>query len=182
MPRTSAFAGRSSGLCRRIWLLSVSLWASFATYALVGVSAGYNVDLTTVLNDRGLELARKADESCVFELTPFVKSTTITKDGRTTDELLRSEPVASIIADNRIGTIRPSAPVLVNHSLLDDTIPYAVGRQLAVDWCARGGNVRLSTNAVPTHLGGMAPNLTESFAFFEARFAGLPQINSCWRL
>ena len=64
--------------------------------------------------------------------------------------------------------------MLLSHSLLDDVIPYAVGKQLAKDWCAKGSNVRLSTNVGPTHLGGALPSSAESYAFFEARFAGLP--------
>lgn len=162
--------------------LDGSLWASFNMYALVGMSAGYGYDLEELLNDRGLQLARQAENSCFLELTPFVKSETLSADGRPVQEMLSSEPFASTLADNRIGTIRPAGPVLVNHSVLDDTIPYAVGRQLAKDWCGKGGNVRFSTNVAPLHVGGMAPNLIESFAFFEARFAGFPQLNSCWRL
>ncbi|MDO5502404.1 MAG: lipase family protein [Actinomycetia bacterium] len=164
--------------------LDGSLWSAFNNFAMVGLAEGYGLDLSEVLNERGMAAMEKTENTCVLEFGQFAfqNSGTLTRDGRPTTAYLAEEPWASVVADNRIGTRRPSAPVLVNHSLLDDTIPYAVGRQLAQDWCRQGGNVSFSTNAVPLHVGGMAPNLTESLAFFEARFAGLPLISSCWRL
>lgn len=40
--------------------------------------------------------------------------------------------------------------------------------------------MRWSPNAAPLHVGGMIPNTTEALPWFEARFAGLPQISNCW--
>ncbi len=87
-----------------------------------------------------------------------------------------------MIDDQRLGRIKPSAPVLLTHSVLDDVIPYRTGKQLAVDWCDRGANVRLSTNASPLHVGGILNNATEVYGFLEARLAGKPAPSSCWRL
>ncbi len=91
-------------------------------------------------------------------------------------------PWAGILEDNRIGKIKPTVPVLVSHSTLDDTIPYAVGRAMAKSWCAKGANVYFSPNISPGHLGGMANHVAESQEFFAARFAGLPQWSNCWTL
>ena len=87
-----------------------------------------------------------------------------------------------MIEAQRIGRTKPNFPVLVDHSALDDTIPYAVGKQLAKDWCSKGANVRFSTNLKPLHVGGMLAHTTDAFGFFEARFAGLPQLSNCWTL
>lgn len=161
-----------------------SLYAEFLNYALLGLAAGYNVDINTYLNDAGKAVAKRTEDSCTLNLTQsaFQDSSKLTRDGRKLSAYLSEEPYASILADNRIGRIKPSAPVLVSHSVLDDAIPYAVGKQLAKDWCGKGGNVRFSTNVGPTHIGGAFPSLIESFGFFEARFAGLPQLNNCWTL
>jgi hypothetical protein len=91
-------------------------------------------------------------------------------------------PWDAIIADNRIGNRRPTVPGHVDHSLLDVTIPYAVGRQLAKDWCATGANVVFTTNATPTHVGGMTNHVAEAPLFFGARFNGVPQVSTCWAL
>ena len=124
------------------------------------------------------------EQDCVFDLLDhaFVRSASLSADGRPMSELMKQEPFASIIESQRIGTIRPRVPVLVTHSALDDTIPYGVGRAMARSWCAAGANVRFSTNVAPLHVGGMVPHLAEALPFFEARFAGLPQISSCWSL
>ncbi len=95
-------------------------------------------------------------------------------------DLMAVEPFRSIVEAQRIGTIRPSVPVLVTHSAIDDVIPYAVGRQMARSWCSKGANVRFSTNVAPGHVGGIVPQTAEALPFFEARFAGLPQVSSCW--
>ena len=72
--------------------------------------------------------------------------------------------------------------MLVTHSVLDDVIPYAVGRGLARDWCDRGANVAFSANITPTHVGGAVPSFAKQYAFLEARVAGLPQVSDCWWL
>ena len=74
------------------------------------------------------------------------------------------------------------APVVVDHSALDDTIPYAVGRAMAKKWCGKGANVRFETNVTPTHVGGMVNHVARALPFFEARFAGLPQLSNCWAI
>jgi pimeloyl-ACP methyl ester carboxylesterase len=164
--------------------LDGSLYAEFLNFALLGLAAGYGVDVNAYLNDRGRAVAAATEDHCVFDLASaaFQQSSTLTRDGRPLTAFLAEEPFASIVADSRIGRIRPTVPVMISHSGLDDVIPYAVGRQLAKDWCDRGANVRLSANVVPLHVGGVAPSSTESYAFFEARFAGLPQVSGCWAI
>lgn len=164
--------------------LDGSLYAEFLWFALTGLSASYDVDLNPYFNDAGRDLFAQISDDCVFDLftTSFKHSSDYSADGRSFAQLIQQQPFASILADQRIGRIKPSAPVLVSHSVLDDVIPYRTGKQLAKDWCARGANVRFSTNAVPLHVGGMVPAAAEAFSFFEARFAGLPAISNCWAL
>jgi pimeloyl-ACP methyl ester carboxylesterase len=164
--------------------LEGSPYAEFLNFALLGLSAGHGIDVNAFLGEKGRAVAAATEGHCVFDLATaaFQKSGTLTRDGRPLTAHLAEEPFASVVADSRIGRIKPSVPVLIAHSALDDVIPYAVGRQLAKDWCAKGANVRLSTNVVPLHVGGVAPSSIESYAFFEARFAGFPQISGCWSI
>ena len=78
--------------------------------------------------------------------------------------------------------LKPNAPVQINHAILDDTIPYAVGEQLGSDWCDKGTRVTFNAGLTPTHVGGMVPHVEKSMWFFEDRFAGRNQASSCWRL
>ena len=162
--------------------LDGTLWSGFGLFALRGLAASYDVDFTPYLNDAGVAAMTSVEQDCVFDLfsNAFVRSETLTKDGATIPSLMKQEPFASIIAAQRIGTIKPAAPVLVTHSALDDTIPYSQGRAMAKSWCGKGANVRFSTNYAPLHVGGMVPHVAESLPFFESRFAGLPQLSNCW--
>ena len=53
---------------------------------------------------------------------------------------------------------------------------------MARSWCGKGANVHFSTNLAPGHVGGIVPQTAEALPFFEARFAGLPQVSNCWLL
>ncbi|WP_181311323.1 lipase family protein [Nocardioides campestrisoli] len=161
-----------------------SLYSEFTWYAIAGLSASYDLDITTYLNADGKEMFEQMQDNCVFDLfgSAFTQSSDYTADGASLGQLIEREPFRTMIDDQRIGRIRPSAPVLVTHSLLDDVVPHRVGKQMVRDWCDRGATVRLSTNATPLHVGGMLNNATEVYGFLEARFAGLPAASSCWRL
>ena len=162
--------------------LDNGLYAAFLTYAFVGLAAGYDEPVEPYVNPAGPAAMQRSEDSCVADgliSFAFARSSTYTRDGRPLTAYFDEEPYRSILADNRIGNRKPSAPVLLSHSLLDDVIPYAVGRQLGRDWCARGATVRFSTNALPTHAGGMPASATEALGFFEARFAGFPALSTC---
>lgn len=165
-------------------VLDGSLYAEFLWFAVSGLTDSYDIDLNPYLNARGQQFLADASDDCVFDLfnASFKQSKDFTVDGSTLGDLIAREPFRTMIDDQRIGRIKPSAPVLLTHSVLDDVIPYRTGRQLAVDWCARGANVRLSTNASPLHVGGILNNATEVYGFLEARLAGKPAPSSCWRL
>jgi pimeloyl-ACP methyl ester carboxylesterase len=162
--------------------LDGGLYSSFAFFALRGLAASYNVDLTPYLNATGRATSDRVETECVFDLlnNAFVKSSTLSYNGQPMSTLMAAEPFKSIVGAQRIGTIKPTVPVLVTHSALDDVIPYAVGKQMARSWCDRGANVWLSTNVAPLHVGGLVPHVAEALPFFEARFAGIPQISNCW--
>jgi len=164
--------------------LDGGLFSAFAFFALRGLSASYDLDLSPYLNAAGRAAMDNVEQDCVFDLLDhaFKQSRDLSVDGRPMSELMKRQPFASIIEAQRIGTIKPTVPVLVTHSALDDTIPYSVGKQLARSWCGKGANVYFSTNVAPAHVGGMAPHIAEALPFFEARFAGLPQLSNCWLL
>lgn len=162
------------------------LYVVFMLYAVGGLAAGYDLDLGPVLNSHGAALRAQVEEECTIESIakhPFVRSSTLTRDGRPLTAYLAEEPIRSVVADSRLGQRKPAGvPLYVAHSVLDDVIPYAVGKGLAQRWCAKGANVRFSPNLGPTHIGGAVPSFVEQFAFLEARFAGLPQFSTCWAL
>lgn len=162
--------------------LDGGLYSAFAYFALRGLAASYDIDLSPYLNDRGRAVSDQVEQECVFDLLnhAFVKSSTLSADGQPMSTLMDQEPFRSIVEAQRIGTIKPAFPVLVTHSTIDDVIPFQTGKALAKSWCGRGANVRFSANVAPLHVGGILPHTAEALPFFEARFAGLPQISNCW--
>lgn len=159
-------------------------FSAFAFFALRGLAASYDIDLAPYLNATGRATMDAVEQDCVFDLldNAFVRSESLSADGRPMSELMTREPFRTVIAQQRIGTTKPGVPVLVSHSTLDDTIPYAVGKAMARSWCGKGANVRFSANVAPLHVGGIVPHAAEAQLFWEARFAGLPQISNCWLL
>lgn len=164
--------------------LDGSLWSAFGFFALRGLAASYDVDFTPYLNEKGVKAMTDVEQDCVFDLfsNAFVRSETLTRNGESITTLMTHEPFRSIIEGQRIGRIKPQVPVMVTHSALDDTIPYAAGKAMAKSWCGKGANVRFSTNLAPAHIGGMIPHVAGSFGFWEARFAGWRQWSNCWAL
>lgn len=161
--------------------LDGTIWAEFLWYAIAGVSASYDTDISSFLNPKGRAFYKEISDDCVFNLTnaALKRSTNYTVDGSSLSDIIKLEPFRTMIDDQRIGRLKPNAPVLLTHSVLDDTIPFKVGKQLAEDWCALGATIDFSPNATPLHLGAMVNNVLEVYGFFEARFAGRPAKSSC---
>jgi pimeloyl-ACP methyl ester carboxylesterase len=164
--------------------LDGSLYFAFLGYSIAALAEGYDLDLTPYLNERGLDTLQTLSGQCTIESVlsfPFTRGADLTVDGRSVPQLIQTEPFATIVAEQLIGNGRkPTAPTLVTHSLLDDVVPYAAGRNLARRWCAQGAKVQLATNIVPTHVGGALASYPASFLFLENRFAGRPFANGCW--
>ncbi|CRK58790.1 Triacylglycerol lipase precursor [Alloactinosynnema sp. L-07] len=164
--------------------LDGGLYAAFLGYATVGLTSGYGYDPTPLLNATGAKFFNEVKEHCTLQALPrfaFQKSASLTADGKSIPEVLNSnQQLSNMVAEQRIGKVKPTVPILISHSALDDAIPYATGKQLARDWCAKGADVRFAPNLGPTHVGGAIASYPGAFAWLEARFAGLPTISNCW--
>ncbi|GMA38784.1 lipase family protein [Mobilicoccus caccae] len=157
-----------------------SLYSAFTLYSAIGLMTGYHIDPKDSLNEAGLETLRRAEDHCALEITTFggLKTATLTKDGKPLYTSFDTEPMRSAIADSRIGRLKPAVPVLVTHALGDDVVPYAVGKQLAKDWCAQGADVQLRTHLNVSHLTGGFTHATAAQLWFEGRFAGTKQLSN----
>lgn len=70
------------------------------------------------------------------EVTPGQAS--LARDGQPITAQLTEEPSRTAVAEQKLGMRRPAVPVLVTENVLDDVIPYAVGRGVAERWWDRG--------------------------------------------
>ncbi|WP_068268913.1 lipase family protein [Aldersonia kunmingensis] len=154
--------------------------------ALIGAAIGYAINgfvarypelqraLDETVSPQGRAVLNKASEGCIGDIVlqqPFVKTTTLTKDGRSLAAHLKEIPEsAKVFADQRIGNLRPKAPVLITSGRNDDTVPYGQARQLANDWCDKNATVTFRTNELPPILPGttipghFGPELIDGYA------------------
>ena len=74
------------------------------------------------------------------------------------EEAIANEPLRSICDAQRIGRLRPAAPVFVDSKRYDSFIPWDGARGLALDWCAQGADVQVRTNDQPAFMNKTATN------------------------
>lgn len=159
-----------------------SLYFGFLMYALAGYGAAYDVDIDAVLNPTGRKVLAQARTACTVPAVltlPFHRFSDLTLHGETLSQLLGAEPWRSIVEEQVIGRRKPTVPVMVTHSVLDDVVPYQVGVDLVKNWCALGAQVRFAVDVAPAHVGGAFASFADGFRFLEARFAGRPVATTC---
>lgn len=163
-----------------------SLFTGLSFYVM-GAAQDSGVDVRGKLNADGQKRYDKAQVSCVVGTVlgeALVSSKKLTADGRSFSQLLEDPELKAHLKaqDNGAAGRHPAVPVRVAHGLPDDVVPYQAGRNLAKSWCTSGTNVSLQTLVTPTHLGGYVEGIPSMLAYLDARFNGIPQTSSCWRL
>ena len=131
-------------------------------YAINGAIAAYpeiEPSVRHVLTIYGEDLLDKTRDQCVIE-TFLNFAFHRLEEYFTVDpfELLTREPMKSIFEQQRLGRLRPQAPVFVDHNRYDPLVPYAPSRQMAIDWCAQGADVEFWTNEQPPFLNKLVVN------------------------
>lgn len=164
--------------------LDGGLYSMFAGYTIDGLAAGYDIDTDPVLNAEGERYLSQLRDSCTIDVPRygFRSFMNLTVTGDSAAEVLSTEPFREVTAEQRIGERRPEAPVLVYHSVLDDIVPYEVGRTLAADWCDQGARVTFVTDWTPTHFGSYITASPRINSFLDDVFTGERTSSSCWRL
>jgi hypothetical protein len=167
--------------------LDGSFYAGFLAFALIGTQAAYpQANVPGLANAAGQQVLASANTVCTFDAVlgfAFRQTNTLTKDARPLSAYMTQEPFASIAAQNKIGNTKPSAPVMVEHSSLDDVLPFAQGQQMARDWCAKGATVQFNDlfTFIPlfVHLFQGGTSGTNAANWLAGRFAGTPATTNC---
>ncbi|WUI25249.1 lipase family protein [Mycobacterium sp. NBC_00419] len=162
-------------------------------YALNSVIAAYPEhadEIRATLTPRGEDMLNKVADQCVAEtLTKFMFRHLQPYFNRDLTELVNSEPFSSIFDEQRIGRLKPNAPVLINSNRYDPLVPWTGANQLGRDWCAQGADVEFRTNEEPPFLNKAVvnhalPMLVDGEAAMQwiaDRFNGLPTAPNCGR-
>ncbi|NEE20608.1 triacylglycerol lipase [Streptomyces sp. SID7499] len=143
------------------------------------------------LNDAGRKALADTSSMCVGEAViryGFARSSAWTTSGKSVAEIIAEEPRAQAVLDEqRIGTLKPAGPVRVATGVQDDIVPHAQARQLAVDWCRKGGSVTYAAVNLPNlgdrlltnHLAPLITDQATAISWLTDRLEGKPTTSNC---
>ncbi|MER5477616.1 lipase family protein [Streptomyces sp. NPDC002734] len=146
------------------------------------------------LNDKGRAALEDLSGMCIGDSLlgyGFRRSSSWTNDGSSLSQIVEREPrIREVLDEQRIGDRKPSGPVRVATGVQDDIVPHRQSRQMAVDWCRKGGNVTYKAIVLP-NLGDkiltnhMVPLLTDQGAavdWLKDRLEGKAAASNCWSM
>ncbi|MFE5284747.1 lipase family protein [Nocardia sp. NPDC056611] len=174
-----------------------SLMAPATAWILNGIAADYPETrpiLDAELNDTGKAILHESLGKCAVPIG-LAQAHPNTSEWTTSGEPItavidRNPALSSAFAEQRLGTLSPSVPVLTASAMHDEGAPYAPVRAMAAAWCGDGVPVQLDANAeipsvsgmVGTHVMAFFPALAVSQQWVTDRLAGVPAPNNCWSL
>jgi len=145
-------------------------------------------------NDVGKAALKDTSTMCVGDAIlghGFTDSRRWTADGRPIADVIAAEPkLQEVLARQRIGNLRPTAPVRLATGVHDDIVGHEQARQLAVDWCRKGADVTYEAVLLP-NLGDkiltnhLAPYLTDqgaAISWMTDRLSGKKAYSNCWSM
>lgn len=102
-------------------------------------------------------------------------------------QAMSKEPFRGLLDLQRIGRLRPQAPVFIDSNRFDPLVPWTGANQLGRDWCALGADVQFWTNEQPPFLNKLAVNHglalfvdgERSMQWISDQFNGLPTTPNC---
>ncbi|MEU4343343.1 lipase family protein [Nocardia sp. NPDC023852] len=143
-------------------------------WILNGIAADYPATrpvLDAELNDIGKAILREAQDKCAVPIGLAQQhqfTSQWTTSGQSLVDVINQSPTLRAAFDQqRVGTLTPSAPVLIAAARDDEGAPFVPIRDMAAGWCGGGATVQLDSNAhIPTVISGLA--MTHVLAFFPA--------------
>lgn len=160
-------------------------------YVLNGIAAAYPPaagPLMSTLTERGVHMVTWSQDICLVQsvadfafrhVQPYFNTDVTT--------LAASQPLKGILDLQRLGTLKPTAPVYISTNRWDSFSPWHGSRQLAVDWCDKGADVQFWTNEQPPFLNKLSINHLlpyfvdgeRAMQWITDRFNGLPTTSNC---
>lgn len=160
-------------------------------YVLRGIMASYpetEQPIWDSLTPRGVQMLDWSGHTCTLQgavdyafrhLQPYFKNDLT--------EMASTDPFKSILAEQRIGNLKPEGPIYITHNRWDPFAPYQSARQTAMDYCSKGSDVTLWTNEQPPlfnklDINTLLPPFVDgerSMAWIADRFNGAPTTPNC---
>jgi triacylglycerol lipase len=160
-------------------------------WTLRGIFASYPETYQAIwdlLTPRGIEMLANTGRQCMVQMGidyMFRHSSFWFKQDP--NELVKVDPIKSVLALQRVGNVKPTGPVRIDHNRWDSFGPYESTRQTALDYCTKGGDVTFWTNEQPPLFNKLNVNALLSplvdgerdIAWLTDRFNGVPTTPNC---
>lgn len=126
--------------------------AGFAAASYADTYPEFNEAIHEYLTDEGEVWFESLKTSCVIDASRKapVSYEKIFVDGKTFADIAEEdERIGKYLEHNKLGKVKPNAPVMVLTNLDDDLVPEPQATQLAADYCAIGADVEYRRVVVP---------------------------------
>jgi triacylglycerol lipase len=143
------------------------------------------------LTPRGVDFLEKTRYACVVEvITKFQWRHLQPYFNVDYHEMMATEPIKSVLAAEKLGSLKPTAPVMIDVNRFDPQFPWVGARQTAGRWCDQGADVQLWTNEQPPFLNKAGTNSMMTYfvdgerglQWISDRFNGAPTTPNCQAL
>lgn len=140
------------------------------------------------LTPQGEDLLNRTKEQCVPEsVFTFAFHHLNSYFEGDASQIVRNPALGRLLMEQRIGTMKPDAPVFIDANRYDPLVPWTGANQLGRDWCAMGADVQFWTNEQPPFLNktvfnhGMTMFVEgeRAMQWVADRFNGLPTAPNC---
>lgn len=165
--------------------------AGLTGYVLRGIIASYpqlDQPIRATLTPRGLEMLENTGRQCLMQTAIDYMFRHF--DGWFVNDIyaaVAADPLKSLLTAQRVGAVKPNAPIYLEHNRWDPFAPYTSTVRSALDWCANGADVTLWTNEQPPLMNKLDVNSLlspfvdgeRSMAWIADRFNQLPTSSNC---
>ncbi|MDQ4130906.1 MAG: lipase family protein [Actinomycetota bacterium] len=153
-------------------------YVGFVLAAGIGFKAAYpDLPLTEHLTEEGRRVAADIADDCREELV--TKTAFRRVSDYTTSDLDQLPAWQARLGENKLGGVAPPMPLLLYHAERDQLIPYEVGRDLRLAWCAKGATVQWKTYRFSSHSGAAGEAAPDVANWIQGRLLGLPAPDNC---
>ncbi|MFI9239813.1 lipase family protein [Streptomyces sp. NPDC053079] len=176
--RGTATGGVPADLLKTADYNNGGIGAGLVLMAATGQNAAYpELKLDGYLNARGRSYVDFLKKHCVVVDTVAGLFKRI-EDVTVKNPLYESD-WQRVLRSSRLGSHAPDRPVYLYHGVVDELIPYAVGKQLRADWCAAGATVQWKSLPLGEHVLGVISESVPAANWLADRFAGRATGGNC---
>ncbi len=153
-------------------------YVGFVVAGGIGFKAAYpDLPLQEYLSEEGKRVAADLADDCREELV--AKTAFRRMSDFTTTDIEELPAWRARLAENKLGDLAPTVPLFLYHAERDQLIPYSVGRDLRLAWCAKGVTVQWKTYRFSGHTAAAGEAAPEVANWLQGRMLGLPAPNNC---